>query len=630
MARDALIRLTLRHRTSAGFAASLVACLVAAASLRAAGGDAPGLLPPPPPPGLLPPPPPLLIQSGPPPQTTPVVQAAASSPDKKQNPKRATNDTLPPPRPMPSPVPAYPPPLRAETASDSTPRPTSEVEEEYAQFVDRRVDPRTTLDVVVGRQTLLVLKQKPNKVQLPDEKIAAYELISGKDLAVTGKAIGSTVLNLWFPDPKDATKEKILSYLVHVVPDPEVGERREACFRRLQDEINRKFPDSIVRLTLLNDKLLVCGQAKDGFEAQQILRVVGVNACPPPVVAADQVNLNVVNVNAGPNGPPSAGLGDFLVETPAGEKYTVVNLLHVPGDQQVLLRVTVAEINRTAARSIGVDFGALKQCCQEICGGGPTGVNGPAGALPYSIDNGRCVAAVNALKNLDFARILEEPTLTALNGQEASSHVGGQFPVPVVNGLTPAGLQGVSFVPFGVQLKFTPSITDKDLIRLSVSAEVSTRDNDATATIGNTCVPGLSTRNFQTTVELRAGQTLAVAGLIQNNFGVDASRVPAFGDLPVVGHLFGLDRTSAGEQELIVLITPELVHPLDKGECPPLPGGDVFEPGDLEFYLLGRLESRRPYDFRSPVRTDLSRDARYRHCEQMFIFGPQGYSDGKP
>ena len=79
-----------------------------------------------------------------------------------------------------------------------------------------------------------------------------------------------------------------------------------------------------------------------------------------------------------------------------------------------------------------------------------------------------------------------------------------------------------------------------------------------------------------------------------------------------------------------MLITPELVHPLDKGECPPLPGGDVFEPGDLEFYLLGRLESRRPYDFRSPVRTDLSRDARYRHCEQMFIFGPQGYSDGKP
>ena len=228
MARDALIRTALRHGASAGFAASLVACLAAAACLRAAGGDAPGFLPPPPTPGLLPPPPPLLIQSGPPPQTTPVVQAAASSPDKKQDPKRATNDTLPPPRPMPSPVPAYPLPLRAETASGSTPRPTSEVEEEYAQFVDRRVDPRNTLDVVVGRQTLLVLKQKPNKVQLPDEKIATYELITAKELAVTGKAIGSTVLNLWFPDPKDAAKDKILSYLVRVVPDPEVCERREA------------------------------------------------------------------------------------------------------------------------------------------------------------------------------------------------------------------------------------------------------------------------------------------------------------------------------------------------------------------------------------------------------------------
>ena len=528
MASVALIRPALRHRASAGFAASLVACLAAAACLHAAGGDAPVLLPPPPPPGLLPPPPPLLIQSGPPPQTTPVVQASASSPQgKKPNPKRAADDALPPPRPLPGPVPAYPPPLRTEAAaSGSTPRPTPEVEQEYAQFVDRRVDPRNTLEVVVGRQTLLVLKQKPNKVQLPDEKIASYDLISCKDLAVTGNAIGSTVLNLWFPDPKDATKDKILSYLVQVVPDPDVCERREACFRRLQDEINRKFPDSVVRLTLLNDKLLVCGQAKDGFEAQQILRVLGVNAGPPPAVVADRVNLNVVNVNAGPNGPPPAGLGDFLVETPTGEKYTVVNLLHVPGDQQVLLRVTVAEINRTAARSIGVDCGALKQCCEEICGGVATGVNGPAGALPYSIDNGRCVAAVNALKNLDFARILEEPTLTALNGQEASSHVGGQFPVPVVNGLTPAGLQGVSFVPFGVQLKFTPSITDKDLIRLSVSAEVSTRDNDATATIGNTSVPGLSTRNFQTTVELRAGQTLAVAGLIQNNFGVDAAACP--------------------------------------------------------------------------------------------------------
>ncbi len=503
MASVALIRPALRLRASTGFAASLVACLLAAACLRAADGDPPGLMPPPPPPGLLPPPPPLIIQSGPPPQTAPVVQAAASSPVKKQNPKRAAEEAPPMPRQLPSPVPRYPKPLQAETPPPVlAPAPTPEVEDEYAQFVDRRVDPRTTLDVVVGRQTLLVLKQKPNKVQLPDEKIAAYELISGKDLAVTGKAIGSTVLNLWFPDPRDPKKDKILSYLVHVVPDPEVCERREACFRRLQDEINRKFPDSVVRLTLLNDKLLVCGQAKDGFEAQQILNVLGVNACPPPCVAADHVNLNVVNVNAPPNGPPAVGLGDFLVETASGEKYTVVNLLHVPGDQQVLLRVTVAEINRTAARSIGVDCGALKECCDEMCGR-PTGVNGPAGALPYSIDNGRCVAAVNALKNLDFARILEEPTLTALNGQEASSHVGGQFPVPVVNGLTPAGLQGVSFVPFGVQLKFTPFITDKNLIRLSVSAEVSTRDNAATATIGNTCVPGLTTRDFRTTVELR-------------------------------------------------------------------------------------------------------------------------------
>ncbi len=245
------------------------------------------------------------------------------------------------------------------------------------------------------------------------------------------------------------------------------------------------------------------------------------------------------------------------------------------------------------------------------------------------IDGGRVIAAVDALKNLDFARTLTEPTLTALNGQTASSQVGGQFPVPVVTGFTAAGLQGISFVPFGVQLNFTPYVTNKDLIRLQMSAEVSTRDVGSSATVNGTTVPGLNTRNFRTTVELRAGQTLAVAGLIQNNFGADASRVPLFGDLPVVGRLFAFDRTSAGEQELVVLVTPILVHPMEPGECPPVPGDDVFEPGDFEFYVLGRLESRRPYDFRSPVMTDLNREARYHRCEQLFIFGPQGRSGGQ-
>jgi pilus assembly protein CpaC len=201
--------------------------------------------------------------------------------------------------------------------------------------------------------------------------------------------------------------------------------------------------------------------------------------------------------------------------------------------------------------------------------------------------------------------------------------------VPTITGFTAAGLQGVEFIPFGVLVSFTPQITDKDRIRLNVAAVVSAPDQNLQANVGGTNVPGLQTRNFQTTVELREGQTLAVAGLMATTLNTNTDRVPLIGELPLVGQIARFDRTSAGEQELVLLITPELVHPMEPKEVPPIPGSDLFEPGDLEFYLLGRLESRRTYDYRSTVMNDLHRMKLYRHCEQIFIIGPHGHSDGQ-
>jgi pilus assembly protein CpaC len=305
-----------------------------------------------------------------------------------------------------------------------------------------------------------------------------------------------------------------------------------------------------------------------------------------------------------------------------------------------MLRVTVAEVNRAALRSIGVNFvinnsrglafanltgNVIEQLdsgsgLQQIVSGN-TNLN-----LPAVLDNGQVFLAINALRNLNFARSLAEPVLTAMNGQAATFQAGGQFPVPVVTGFTAAGLQGVSYVPFGVQLSFTPFVTDKDRIRLVIGAEVSTRDLETGTTVGTSSVPGLNTRNFNTTVELREGQTLAVAGLLQSNYGATADRVPFFGDLPIIGRFAAFDRATAGEQELVILISPELVHPVEPDKVQPLPGSDIFEPGDLEFYLLGRLESRRSADYRSPVRTDFHRMVRYTHCEDVFIGGPHGYA----
>jgi pilus assembly protein CpaC len=518
----------------------------------------------------------------------------------------------------------------------TTPKPNAQVQQRYQEFVGDIVDPDNTLDVIVGRPRLLRFKVKPERYQIGDANIADADPPSQKDpqaqleLSVLGKQVGTTVLNLWFRDPNDATKQRILSYLVRVLPDTEEKDRLERVYKQLEAEVNKAFPDSFVNLTLVGDKLVVSGQAKDTAEATQILRIVRANAPGQAQnIPVNQVNVNIDPGAVGPDGLPEQGLQNFLV---AGSP-NIVNLLRIPGEQQVMLRVTVAEIDRAAARSIGLNFSLtnnngvtyLQNLTGGILGGDPNINN-----LPTILDQGQVVLAINALRTLRFARTLAEPTLTAMNGRPASFQAGGQFPVPVVTGFTGAGLQGVSFVPFGVQLQFTPLVTDKDRIRLTVNAEVSTRDlQTAQTNINGANVPSLITRNFNTTVELREGQTLAVAGLIQTNFGANADRVPFFGDLPWVGQFAGFNRTTSGEQELIVLITPELVHPLEGREVTALPGSDVIEPGDLEFYLRNRLEGRRDYDYRASARTDWDRMVRYRKCEQIFISGPFGHSDNK-
>src|SRR5262249_40389478 len=157
---------------------------------------------------------------------------------------------------------------------------------------------------------------------------------------------------------------------------------------------------------------------------------------------------------------------------------------------------------------------------------------------------------------------------------------------------------------------------DRDRVRLQVQANVSVRDTSTGTQIGGAAVPGLTTRNFTTTVEMREGQTMAVAGLIQNNLSMQNNRLPLFGDIPIFNFITGLNNTQAGEQELVILVTPELVHPLEKKEVTPLPGADIFEPSDFEFFILGRSEGRRSQDYRSPVMNDPHRMLQYSHCEK--------------
>jgi pilus assembly protein CpaC len=533
----------------------------------------------------------------------------------------------------------------------TTPRPSAKDIAEYNRFVKEFIDPGNTLDLVVGRPRLMFLKQEPKRIQIGDETVATYNLIRPTEITIFGRKVGTTVMNLWFTDPADkkGEKEVILSYLVRVIPDPEEAERLQRVYEKLADEINETFPDSYVKIRLVGDKLVVSGQARDIFEGTKILQIVRANA--PPEDSPAKIPVDSINLTFRPGDPVAPGgfpgLESFL--TVGGPN--VVNLLRIPGEQQVMLKVTVAEINRQAARSIGLNFsitnnqgitvfqnntgnvfsGGISSFGGGGLGGAGLGGTGLGGVgvnnLPAVLDNGQINLAISALKNLTYARSLAEPNLVAMNGQTATFLAGGQFPVPVVSGFTFAGLQGVQFIPFGVQLAFTPYITDKDRIRLNVSAVVSVREPGTGAQVSGSFVPGLNTRNFSTTVELREGQTLAVAGLIQNNLGAESQRIPFLGDIPFLGHLTGLTRSSAGEQELVVLITPELVHPMEPKQLTSLPGSDLFEPSDLEFYLLGRIESRRGYDYRSPVMTDVHRMFRYHKCEQLYLAGPSGHDE---
>lgn len=576
---------------------------------------------------------PIALQPAPQPQPQPMPGGAKEQPMPMPPPGGGGGTQLPPPKPFPDDKIRLP---YLGGPVGTTPTPTEEELKKFRQFIDGVVDPTNTLDVIEGRARLLLFKDVPAQFQLVDPTVvSANQLNDPKQMSVLGRKAGTTVLNLWFKDPADPKKEVILSYLVRVLPDPEAKARLERVYKALEEEINKAFPKSRVRLTLVGDKLMVTGQAHDVYDATEIMRVLRTNAPGgnqqrnphPPINQVGTLPGNPLDPT-NPTGTP--GQDAYVLE--GGDN--VINNMRIVGEHQVLLRVTVAEVNRAAARSIGVNFALVNNQGIPVFSNTTGGLlRGGGGNLLVNLDNGQVPLAISALRTLNYARSLAEPNLTALNGQPAFFLAGGQFPVPVLGGVGQtgfggSGLQGVQFVPFGVQLTFTPYITDRDRIRLNMFATVSTRDNNAGANIAGANVPGLNARTFSTTVEMREGQTMAVAGLIQNNIGAGSNRVPFFGDLPYLGRLLSLDRTQAGEQELVVLVTPELVHPLNQNELLPLPGSDLYEPGDLEFYFRGRLESRRSEDYRSPVRTDWERMLSYRRCEKLYISGPTGHVEG--
>jgi pilus assembly protein CpaC len=204
----------------------------------------------------------------------------------------------------------------------------------------------------------------------------------------------------------------------------------------------------------------------------------------------------------------------------------------------------------------------------------------------FSKGNATWTGFVDALKEDGLVKILAEPTLIALSGQTAHFLAGGEFPVPVPQGL---GTVAIEYKPFGVGLSFTPTVLSEDKISIKVAPEVSELDFTIALSIAGFTVPGISTRKAATVVELADGQSFAIAGLLKETVRDSISKVPLLGDIPVLGALFRSRAFQKNESELVIIVTPHIVKPLDSTRQT-LPTDFYVEPDDTEIYILGLME----------------------------------------
>lgn len=283
----------------------------------------------------------------------------------------------------------------------------------------------------------------------------------------------------------------------------------------------------------------------------------------------------------------------------AGDK--VINDLRVNGSQQVMLQVKVAEMQRNFTRAMGFKpfsrLGNSNQSGFSIVSDTTSNFD-PLNLTSYTSAVGQVIAGtftiaelVELLETKGAVKILAEPNLVAMTGDTASFLAGGEFPVPVAQTLTGSvPTVTVEFKPFGVSLAFTPTVLDKDVINLIVAPEVSQLDRTNAVTFAGFTIPGISTRRAKTSVELRDGQSFAIAGLLSSDFTDTLSGIPGMMDIPVLGALARSSAYQRNETELVIIITPHLVQPV-AADALLAPTDSFVPPSDAQMFLMGRSEN---------------------------------------
>jgi pilus assembly protein CpaC len=285
----------------------------------------------------------------------------------------------------------------------------------------------------------------------------------------------------------------------------------------------------------------------------------------------------------------------------------VLNLLEVSGGEQIMLKVKIAEVSKQAESELGFNFGGTDGTSTLVSNAGPdtfslaTGTTSilPTLQVPTSptslvfgggkFDDVFFDYFVNALETNNILRLLAEPNLVTTSGQEAHFLAGGQIPYPVPQPGNGGSTITIQFQTYGVDLKFVPIVLGNGHIRLKVEPNVSELDYAHSVTVDGTSVPGLTQREVETTVEMAPGQTLALAGLLQDNVTAANSEFPVLGDLPILGALFRSVSYQRNETEVVVMVTPVLVHPMDPASVGPVPGEKWRDPTNFELFMFKDL-----------------------------------------
>ena len=480
---------------------------------------------------------------------------------------------------------------------------------QIASLTASNVDHAGQLDVPLNKSQVLTVDRPFSKALVGNQEVADILPMTNRSLYVLGKKVGTTSLTLY-------DSRNMLIAVVDVAVGPDVV--------TLKRQLSELIPGEQIGARISNDAVVLTGTVSSASAVDRAVQIA---------------------------------------RTYAGGDEKVVNMLSVGASQQVMLEVRFSEVNRSAAKELGINHSFINGSGRFVGGVGENGLAGvPVTGSTSSVGSGassgssftntvtttngatntvnqaitsssrfsnsssssvtgrggngaldlllpttafgalgwvtnlgglKISSALDALERKGLVKTLAEPTLVALSGETASFLAGGEFPIPVAQNGNGTGNGGssitVEFKPFGVSLGFTPTVLSDGVINLVVEPEVSSIDPSASVQINGLVIPGLLTRRAKTVVELRDGQSFAIAGLLRNDFQDTIRQIPVLGSLPIIGALFRSSGFQKQQTELVMIVTPRLVKPM-RAEDVRLPTDRVGNPHELDLFLMGRTD----------------------------------------